>query len=156
MMLTRLLRSVTMTARRQVPSMAATEDPNAPIELDFNPYEKPKSKCVLCRTETRLDYKNSRLLQQFVSTFSGRVYEQHVTGLCDSQYKHLLETIRLSRRAGYMPVMTKDAKYLRGWYSYQSIVFTFILQTQSFSTRSVQFDRTRTPSVDLQHKLYNH
>ena len=122
MLLPRLAqRSLTLAARHRVlptrtsstaPDVEA-HDPNAPIELDFNPYEKPKTKCILCRTETRLDYKNARLLQQFVSTFSGRVYEQHVTGLCDAQYKLLLDTIRLSRRTGFMPIFTKDPKYLR-------------------------------------------
>ncbi|KAI6228505.1 2-methoxy-6-polyprenyl-1,4-benzoquinol methylase, mitochondrial [Aphelenchoides besseyi] len=71
------------------------------------------TRCVLCNTKVRLDYKNARLLQQFVSSFSGRVYEQHITGLCDKQYKLLIETIKLSRKAGYMPVLTKDPKYLR-------------------------------------------
>ncbi|CAD5212319.1 unnamed protein product [Bursaphelenchus okinawaensis] len=84
-----------------------------PVTLDVNPYKKDKIKCVLCRENIQLDYKNTRLLQQFVSSFSGRVYEQHVTGLCKKQYQAVVETIRLSRKAGYMPVMTKDPKYLR-------------------------------------------
>ncbi|KAI6182029.1 2-methoxy-6-polyprenyl-1,4-benzoquinol methylase, mitochondrial [Aphelenchoides fujianensis] len=71
------------------------------------------SRCVLCNTNTRLDYKNARLLQQFVSSFSGRVYEQHITGLCNRQYKLLLQTVELSRKAGFMPVLAKDPKYLR-------------------------------------------
>lgn len=53
---------------------------DAPVQLNKNPYEKDKRKCLLCRTGVQLDYKNSRLLQQFVSTFSGRVYDQHITG----------------------------------------------------------------------------
>ncbi|KAI6218350.1 2-methoxy-6-polyprenyl-1,4-benzoquinol methylase, mitochondrial [Aphelenchoides fujianensis] len=71
------------------------------------------TRCVLCNTNTRLDYKNARLLQQFVSSFSGRVYEQHITGLCNKQYKLLLQTVELSRKAGFMPVLAKDPKYLR-------------------------------------------
>lgn len=70
-------------------------------------------KCVLCAQKVKLDYKNTRLLQQFVSSFSGRVYEQHITDLCNGQHKTLLKTIKLSRKAGYMPVMTKTPKYLR-------------------------------------------
>lgn len=38
---------------------------------------------------------------------------RHITGLCDGQQRRLLETIALSRRAGYMPVFVKDPKYLR-------------------------------------------
>ncbi|MCP9266455.1 putative ribosomal protein S18 [Dirofilaria immitis] len=37
----------------------------------------------------------------------------HITGLCDGQQRRLLETIALSRRAGYMPIFVKDPKYLR-------------------------------------------
>uniref|UniRef100_A0A7E4VXI5 28S ribosomal protein S18c, mitochondrial n=1 Tax=Panagrellus redivivus TaxID=6233 RepID=A0A7E4VXI5_PANRE len=89
-----------------------TEDPDEPITLNENPYAKPQPKCILCEHKIELDYKNPRLLQQFVSTFSGRVYERHVTGLCTKQHKRLLETIALSRRAGYMPIFVKDPKYL--------------------------------------------
>ncbi|CAI4224748.1 unnamed protein product [Auanema sp. JU1783] len=94
-------------------SSAVKVDQDEPIALEKNPYEKDKRKCLLCRTGLDLDYKNSRLLQQFVSTFSGRVYDQHITGLCDDQQKKLIETIALSRKAGYMPVFVKDPKYVR-------------------------------------------
>jgi small subunit ribosomal protein S18 len=88
------------------------EDNDEPIVLEKNPYSKPKRKCILCEHKILLDYKNTRLLQQFVSTFSGRVYERHVTGLCTKQHKRLLDTIALSRRSGYMPIFVKDPKYL--------------------------------------------
>ena len=66
-------------------------DEDAPVHLGFNPYEfvnfiiinkikiyhiKKTRKCLLCELEIKLDYKNARLLQQFVSSFSGRVYER--------------------------------------------------------------------------------
>ena len=86
-------------------------DPDAPVELPFNPYEKAPKKCILCALGVKLDYKNARLLQQFVSTFSGRVYDRHVTGLCDRQHDVLLRTISLSRRSGYMPSLVKEPKY---------------------------------------------
>ncbi|KAL3079892.1 hypothetical protein niasHS_014174 [Heterodera schachtii] len=88
-------------------------DPDAPIQLGFNPFQRADRKCLLCELGIQLDYKNGRLLQQFVSNFSGRVYDQHVTGLCKKQYQTLLATIATSRKAGYMPVLVKDAKYLR-------------------------------------------
>lgn len=52
------------------------DDCDKPIQLSHNPYEKPRRKCILCRNEITLDYKNARLLQQFVSNFSGRVYDR--------------------------------------------------------------------------------
>ncbi|GMS97039.1 hypothetical protein PENTCL1PPCAC_19214, partial [Pristionchus entomophagus] len=92
---------------------ATTSCSDEPIELAKNPYAKPPRKCLLCKTGVELDYKNARLLQQFVSSFSGRVYDRHITGLCDGQQKKLIETISLSRRAGYMPALVKDPKYVR-------------------------------------------
>ncbi|VDK61346.1 unnamed protein product [Onchocerca ochengi] len=89
------------------------EDDDGVVQMLKDPYCKPARQCFLCSKKIELDYKNARLLQQFVSTFSGRVYDQHITGLCDGQQKRLLETIALSRRAGYMPVFIKDPKYLR-------------------------------------------
>uniref|UniRef100_A0A0N5BNM8 28S ribosomal protein S18c, mitochondrial n=1 Tax=Strongyloides papillosus TaxID=174720 RepID=A0A0N5BNM8_STREA len=83
------------------------------VTLEKNPYGKEKKKCILCEHKIKLDYKNSRLLQQFVSSFSGRVYDKHITGLCDHQHNRLIETIALSRKAGYMPVLIKNPKYLK-------------------------------------------
>jgi small subunit ribosomal protein S18 len=111
------------------------DDPDRPVLLSSNPYSKEDRKCILCRYNIQLNYKNPRLLQvgiprsvlgrrssyydcalgfqQFVSSFSGRVYERHITGLCTEQYENLLRTIYMSRRAGYMPVMVKEPKFLR-------------------------------------------
>ncbi|VDN05165.1 unnamed protein product [Thelazia callipaeda] len=87
-------------------------DDEGVIRLEKDPYCRPAQLCFLCSRKIELDYKNARLLQQFVSTFSGRVYDQHITGLCDGQQRRLLEIIALSRRTGYMPVFVKDPKYL--------------------------------------------
>lgn len=84
-----------------------------PISGVKNPYEKEKRRCLLCRYDIKLDYKNPRLLSQFVSAFTGRFYEKHITGLCEHQQKKLYETIKKSRMAGYMPVMTKDPRFLK-------------------------------------------
>ncbi|KAI6177638.1 putative ribosomal protein S18 [Aphelenchoides bicaudatus] len=99
-------------------------DPDEPVQLAKKSLHQTRKQMFVlpigfCKLVTqniadvKLDYKNTRLLQQFVSSFSGRVYEQHVTGLCEKQYRTLLRTIKYSRKAGYMPVMTKDPKYLR-------------------------------------------
>ncbi|VDK17377.1 unnamed protein product [Anisakis simplex] len=100
-----------VSASSALSSSASEQD--SPIELETNPYQKEERKCILCARKIELDYKNARLLQQFVSNFSGRVYDRHITGLCEHQQKKLIETIALSRRAGYMPVLVKDPKYLR-------------------------------------------
>lgn len=102
----------TFSARR-VGSKCEDIDDDMVLKTESNPYKKPPRKCFLCANKIELDYKNARLLQQFVSSFSGRVYDRHITGLCDGQQRLLLETIALSRRVGYMPVFVKEPKYLR-------------------------------------------
>ncbi|KHN84451.1 28S ribosomal protein S18c, mitochondrial [Toxocara canis] len=94
-------------------SASASVCDDNPVQLGSNPYEKEKRKCILCAHRIELDYKNARLLQQFVSSFSGRVYDRHITGLCEHQQKKVVAMIALSRRAGYMPILVKDPKYLR-------------------------------------------
>uniref|UniRef100_A0A1I7TV30 28S ribosomal protein S18c, mitochondrial n=1 Tax=Caenorhabditis tropicalis TaxID=1561998 RepID=A0A1I7TV30_9PELO len=95
----------------QAPPVVCSED--EPVKLENNPYTKEPRKCLLCSTGIELDYKNARLLQQFVSTFSGRVYDRHITGLCDEQQKKLIKAIAKSRRVGFMPIFVKDPKYAR-------------------------------------------
>jgi ribosomal protein S18 len=52
-----------------------------PISL-ANPYEKPAKKCILCEHGIEPNYKNTKLLYQFVSPYTGMVYGRHITGLC--------------------------------------------------------------------------
>lgn len=78
-----------------------------------DPYEPEKPKCLFCRLNVQVDHKNVRLLSQFVSSFTGRLYEQHVTGLCAHQFHRLREAIKLSRACGYMPVFHKQPRYLK-------------------------------------------
>ncbi|MFH4981778.1 hypothetical protein AB6A40_008487 [Gnathostoma spinigerum] len=72
--------SVTSSASTSVsqnnPPKSCNDD-DAPIPLNANPYEREKRKCLLCKHDIELDYKNARLLQQFVSNFSGRVYDRY-------------------------------------------------------------------------------
>ena len=72
-----------------------------PVEME-NPYERPKVRCLLCKYNVKLDYKNVRLLSQFISSFSGNVYDRNVTRLCQAQHDHLVEVIRESRARGEM------------------------------------------------------
>lgn len=52
------------------------EDDDGVVQMRHDPYCKAARQCFLCAKKIDLDYKNARLLQQFVSTFSGRVYDQ--------------------------------------------------------------------------------
>ena len=75
------------------------------------PYTRPDRQCILCKNKIDLDYKNPRLLSQFVSPLTGRIYEKHITGLCEAQQIKLIREIRKSRSAMLMPIFYKMPKY---------------------------------------------
>lgn len=77
------------------------------------PYERPKQQCILCKHKIQLDYKNPRLLSQFVSPLNGNIYDKHITGLCELQQTILQREIKKSRLAKLMPIYYKHPKYNR-------------------------------------------
>ncbi|KAK2174905.1 hypothetical protein NP493_768g01010 [Ridgeia piscesae] len=84
-----------------------------PIPNMPNPYEKPARKCLLCEHKLDLDYKNVRLLSQFVSPYTGEIYGRHVNGLCIYMQRRIAILIKRARYFGLMPYTAKDPKYLR-------------------------------------------
>nr|CAG4650686.1 EOG090X0N7H [Sida crystallina] len=92
---------------------AANSDPDLPAEDMTNPYEKEKRQCILCKYNITVDYKNPRLLSQFVSSFTGKLYDRNITGLCKKQHEALTTEITKSQTAGYMPVMIKKVQYFK-------------------------------------------
>lgn len=75
------------------------------------PYELPKQQCILCKHKIQLDYKNPRLLSQFVSPLNGMVYDKHITGLCELQQTILQREIKKSRLTYLMPIYYRHPKY---------------------------------------------
>lgn len=75
------------------------------------PYQKPKRVCILCKNKIELDYKNPRLLSQFVSPLNGDIYDKHITGLCEKQQTILQREIKKSRNSLLMPIYYKQPKY---------------------------------------------
>lgn len=75
------------------------------------PYQKAGRQCILCKNKIQLDYKNPRLLSQFVSPLNGFVYEKHITGLCEKQQTILIREVKKSRKSMYMPVFFRSPKY---------------------------------------------
>nr|CAG4642251.1 EOG090X0N7H [Eurycercus lamellatus] len=78
-----------------------------------NPYQQEKRCCILCKYKVKVDYKNPRLLSQFVSSFTGKVYERNITGLCKQQQSLVEKEIVRSRAAGFMPLMLKKIEYMK-------------------------------------------
>nr|CAG4649891.1 EOG090X0N7H [Scapholeberis mucronata] len=83
-----------------------------PVENMENPYKKSKRCCVLCKYNVEVDYKNPRLLSQFLSSFTGKIYERNITGLCKTQQKRVESEIIKSQAAGYLATMLKKVEYL--------------------------------------------
>jgi len=61
---------------------------------------KEKQKCILCRLNIEPDYKNVRLLSQFQSRYTGRIYGKHITGLCKHKQMRLEQEIAKAQNAG--------------------------------------------------------
>lgn len=70
-----------------------------PISIP-NPFEPEKQKCILCKMNIMPDYKNIKLLSQFVSPFTGRVYGRHITGLCKQKQQQVVMEIIKAQHAG--------------------------------------------------------
>lgn len=68
--------------------------------LSDNPYKKERRLCILCKLNIEPDYKNVRLLSQFQSSYTGRIYGKHITGLCDHKQKRMEEEILKAQNAG--------------------------------------------------------
>lgn len=70
-----------------------------PISIE-NPYKKKQQLCILCKLNIEPDYKNVRLLSQFQSRHTGRIYEKHITGLCEYKQKKVEQEIIKAQHAG--------------------------------------------------------
>ncbi|XP_071524112.1 uncharacterized protein mRpS18C isoform X2 [Panulirus ornatus] len=83
-----------------------------PVKM-ANPYKQEKVQCILCKYKIHLDYKNPRLLSQFVSPYTGRVYGRNITRLCKRQQAELEREIAKSIDTGYMAFMLKSVEFLK-------------------------------------------
>lgn len=70
-----------------------------------NPFQKEKQKCVLCKYNITPNYKNTRLLAQFQSRYTGRIYERHITGLCKHKQTLVEKEILKAQNAGIINVL---------------------------------------------------
>ncbi|XP_076466322.1 uncharacterized protein LOC143297749 [Babylonia areolata] len=84
-----------------------------PVSNMPDPFQKEHKRCILCEHNLEVNYKNVRLLSQFVSPYTGRIYGRAVTGLCIPMQKEVARAIKQSRSAGYMPYMFKKSEYLK-------------------------------------------
>lgn len=85
-------------------------DPDQPISIE-NPFKRDTRVCLLCEHNIYPDYKNPQMLSQFQSSFTGRIYGRHITGLCEQKQKLVEREIVKSQKAGLMPVYLKSTEY---------------------------------------------
>ncbi|KAK6633886.1 hypothetical protein RUM44_004493 [Polyplax serrata] len=86
-------------------------DEDMPVEME-SPFKKENPKCILCQYDIEPNFKNVRLLSQFVSRFTGRIYGRHITGLCKYKQRKVETEIRKAQRAALMPTYTKLPNFL--------------------------------------------
>lgn len=81
-----------------------------PITIE-NPFAKAQRKCILCEHNITPNYKNPRMLSQFQSQFTGRIYGRHITGLCKPRQDQVEAEIKKAQHIGLMPTFHKAAEY---------------------------------------------
>ena len=90
-----------------------------PIDME-NPFKKEQKVCILCKLNIDPDYKNIRLLSQFQSRHTGRIYEKHITGLCDYKQKKVVQEIKKAQQAGNISF------YFNITYTLQQYVYYYV------------------------------
>lgn len=90
----------------------STAHNDEPIEME-NPFEREKIKCILCKHGIEPDYKNVRMLSQFQSPHTGRIYGRHITGLCKSQQQKVEAEILKAQHLGFMGYYHKDVRFIK-------------------------------------------
>ncbi|XP_063389580.1 small ribosomal subunit protein bS18m [Cydia fagiglandana] len=93
-------------------SNVADASDDAPVEIE-NPYKKEERQCILCKLNITPDYKNYRLLSQFQSPYTGRIYGRHITGLCKSKQALVEAEIKKAQNCAFMPYFYKDKVFLK-------------------------------------------
>ncbi|KAI9584640.1 28S ribosomal protein S18c, mitochondrial [Glossina fuscipes] len=106
------IRSVSKSASDTSSLAAVSNDTDEPIDIP-NPYQKERSICILCKHNIVPDYKNVRLLSQFQSPYTGRIYGRHITGLCKTKQAEVETAITRAQACALMPTYHKDIDFIK-------------------------------------------
>jgi small subunit ribosomal protein S18 len=88
-------------------------DPNDDRPKQINdPYLPSPHKCIFCVHKLKIDFRNTKLLSQFISPQTGFVFNQRTTGLCYFKQVELEKAILKARRFHLMPYKWKETVYL--------------------------------------------
>jgi len=83
-----------------------------PIDMP-NPFKKEIVQCLLCKHNIQPDYKNVKLLSQFQSPYTGRIYGRHITGLCKNMQIKVETEIKKAQNSGMMGYYHKNVTFLK-------------------------------------------
>lgn len=83
-----------------------------PVNIE-NPFKKEKVNCILCKHKIEPNYKNVKLLSQFQSPFTGRIYGRHITGLCKKMQEKVESEIIKSQKCALMGYYHKNVSFLK-------------------------------------------
>merc|ERR1719206_1184555 len=82
-----------------------------------DPYASEPVMCILCPRRYAVpivpDYKNPKLLAQFVSPHTGFTYQKHITGLCEHMQKKVEAEVIKAQSTGFLATKVKEAIYLK-------------------------------------------
>ncbi|KAL7730458.1 hypothetical protein ACLKA6_016681 [Drosophila palustris] len=92
-------------------STTTAENADEPIDI-ANPFEKDPQQCILCKHNIVPNYKNVKLLSQFQSPYTGRIYGRHITGLCKQKQEDVEQAIQRAQHCLLMPGYHKDLEFL--------------------------------------------
>lgn len=65
---------------------------------------KDRRLCVLCERNLTPNYKNTKLLSQFVSMYTGKIYGRHITRLCRKRQEQVENEISKAQNAGWLAI----------------------------------------------------
>lgn len=91
---------------------APVENKDEPIDIP-NPFEKERRICILCKHNIVPDYKNVKLLSQFQSPYTGRIYGRHITGLCKQKQEQVEKAIIRAQNCAMMPTYHKEMDFMQ-------------------------------------------
>jgi len=101
-----------------VAKVRAQSEPDRPLDVTCSdPYSREPVMCILCPRRYAVpiepDYKNPKLLAQFVSPHTGKTYAKHITGLCQHMQLKVEKEVIKAQTYGFMATMIKEAIYLK-------------------------------------------
>ncbi|XP_065361146.1 small ribosomal subunit protein bS18m [Calliphora vicina] len=91
---------------------STSTNPDEPVDIK-NPFEKERKVCLLCKHDITPDYKNVKLLSQFQSPYTGRIYGRHITGLCKQKQTEVEKAIIRAQNCAMMPTYHKDLDFMK-------------------------------------------